>query len=359
MIIGNSLRRLAPRLIQGRVAPHHALIRRSIPMRYSSSSPSSSTSPPKTPWTESYNISNTIEEINKEHDLLETLSNTPTNHEVIPILEHKDRVTDTNEKLDGYSADLQTEKKVIEDDLLDTYKIYSELKESGFSDEQADLILNMLIEALSEKLGWLENKFSPKVDLENESYLFHAAQSELLVEISKSRDSSMNELTNSSIQLKRLFNSLEDELAVQYNLNENAIKMDINQFKHENNLHNKQLNLKNHDLNSKITGEMISGIKSDVESLRWHITMAGIFAILVMVFSLVSGGSLARFVRGEKEEKEEKEEEEELAREKAREILNETNTGNNVDGSNIYSNNMDSNENNNQNNRNIDQGTSS
>lgn len=171
---------------------------------------------------------------------------------------------------------------------FDSYKVVQEFKKSGFTDEQSRLLMKYTYHVLEEKLNWLNQTYSPKVDLENEAYLFEAAHSELLFEVTNSREISLMNLTNAMIILKRGFNNLDDETIAQIKLNDDLIKMEINQFKHENNLHQRRLNLKNTDLNSRILSDMVSGLKSEVETFRWQLTRAGILSIMIMAVSIMA-----------------------------------------------------------------------
>jgi hypothetical protein len=180
----------------------------------------------------------------------------------------------------------------VEDNLpmeffFDSYKVKEEFKESGFDDAESLALMKLTYSILKEKLNWINKNYSPKVDLENEAYLFEAAQSELLFETTNSREISLMNMTNGMIILKRRFNNLDNETIAQIKLNDDIIKMEINLFKHENNLHQKNLNLKNSDLNSRILSDMVSGLKSDIESFRWQLTRAGIVAIMLMAISIM------------------------------------------------------------------------
>ncbi|GMF05937.1 unnamed protein product [Ambrosiozyma monospora] len=75
--------------------------------------------------------------------------------------------------------------------------------------------------------------------------------------------------------------------------------MELNHFKHENNLHQKKLNLKNHDLNSRIISELMSGLKSDIEYFRWSLTRSGILAVLTMATAIIIGWTATRNLKFE------------------------------------------------------------
>lgn len=165
---------------------------------------------------------------------------------------------------------------------FDSYQVVQDFQSSGFTEEESLLLMKYTYLKLKEKLEWLNQTYAPKVEMENEAYLFEAAHSELMFEVTNSREISLMNLTNGMIILKRAFNNLEDETSGQIKLNDDIIKMELNQFKHENNLHQKSLNLKNSDLNSRIVSDMVSGLKSEIEKFRWQITRAGIVSIMLM-----------------------------------------------------------------------------
>ncbi|GAV28240.1 hypothetical protein PMKS-001710 [Pichia membranifaciens] len=112
--------------------------------------------------------------------------------------------------------------------------------------------------------------------------------------VTNSREISLMNLTNAMIILKRAFNNLDDETIAQIKLNDDIIKMELNQFKHENNLHQKSLNLKNSDLNSRILSDMVSGLKSEIETFRWQLTRAGILSIMIMAVCIMGVWNLTK-----------------------------------------------------------------
>ncbi|TID31015.1 hypothetical protein CANINC_000376 [Pichia inconspicua] len=190
---------------------------------------------------------------------------------------------------------LGLEDEVIKlESFFDSYETVQRFRRCGFSDREAYLLMRYTYYKLEEKMQWLRENYSPKVDLENETYLFEAAHSELMFEVTNSREITLMNLTNEMIILKGGFNNLDDETIAQIKLNDDIIKMELNQFKHENNLHQKILNLKNSDLNSRIVSDMVSGLKSEIETFRWQLTRAGILSIMIMAVSILGVWNLAR-----------------------------------------------------------------
>ncbi|VEU23884.1 DEKNAAC104950, partial [Brettanomyces naardenensis] len=205
------------------------------------------------------------------------------------------------------TARLDDEDAVIIDTFMDTEDIVNELKSGGFTGPQAEVIMCVAREALQRKMDWLRTELAPKVDLENESYLFQAAHNELLVEVTNAREIALMNLQNSSIILKRLLNNLQDETSTKIQLNDDTIKMELSQFKHENNLQQRSLEIKNTDLNNRIISELMSGLRSNIEQFRWELTRAGIFAIMLLAASILGGWSFAKTKVKNVEERKEKE----------------------------------------------------
>lgn len=168
---------------------------------------------------------------------------------------------------------------------MDTYSVYTELQKAGFSSSQADEIINLVIAQINTKLSKLSTKYSQLIELENEKYLFESAQQELRVDVTRSREKHINELVNLLHLLERDFNILSDDLNGDFIQMKNDTQVATNDQKSENTLQSKKIILRIQETNHKITTELNSAMRSEIESLRWHISRWGIMAILVSVFS--------------------------------------------------------------------------
>lgn len=244
------------------------------------------------------NISNTMREFDNDIDeyVFKKQSWRGANEEEKKKLENETSSAEKYQKdplANGISL-LSPEELIKMESFFDSHAVFKEFKNAGFNDIQSLALMKYNYIVLENKLKWLHTNYSPKVDLENEAYLFHAAHSELLFETTNTREKSLMDLTNAMIILKRAFNSLEDESSAQIKLNDDIIKMEINQFKHENNLHQRLLNLKNSDLNSRILSEIVSGLKSEIESFRWELTRAGILCIIIMTVLVMGTWNLTK-----------------------------------------------------------------
>jgi len=171
------------------------------------------------------------------------------------------------------------------DPYMDTYEVFRQLTGAGFTPAQADLIINLLCAQLNSKLSKLLLKYSQAVELENEHYLFESARQEIRVDITRSREQHINELISLTNLLERDFKSINDELINDFIQMKNDNQVAISEQKSENTLSSKRIHLKIQETNHKITTELNSAMRSEIESLRWHLSRWGLITILVTVFS--------------------------------------------------------------------------
>lgn len=168
---------------------------------------------------------------------------------------------------------------------MDTYQVYKELRSAGFTSEQSDDIIQMICGQLNHKMSKVLEQYSHMYELENERYLFESAQQEIRVDITRSRETHIAESINSTSVLERDFRTISDELSSDFIQMKNDNQVAITEQKLENTLSTKRIHLKIQETNHKITTELNSAMRSEIESLRWHLSRWGIIAILVSVFS--------------------------------------------------------------------------
>lgn len=167
---------------------------------------------------------------------------------------------------------------------MDTYEVYKQLVRAGFTPSQSDEIINMIIVQLNSKLSKLSTKYSQAYELENEQYLFESAQQELRVDITRNRENHINESINQINALERDYAIISDQLNNNFIQMKNDIQVAINDQKSENTLMSKKIMLRIQETNHKITTELNMAMRSEIESLRWHLSRWGLIAILISVF---------------------------------------------------------------------------
>lgn len=167
---------------------------------------------------------------------------------------------------------------------IDTYEVFKRLTEAGFTEAQADLIIKLLIYQLNSKLSKLSTIYAQKHEMESEQYLFESAQQEILVDITRSREQHINELITLVNILERDFNIISDELNNDNLKLRNDSQVAIHEQKSENTLNVKKLFLRIQETNHKITTELDSAIRSEIESLRWYLSRWGLITLMVSLF---------------------------------------------------------------------------
>ncbi|KAL6452184.1 CMC4 Cx9C motif-containing protein 4 [Candida maltosa Xu316] len=285
---------IKPSLLKLGIITHHCLCKRKFttsPRRYQTASSSSNNDDPTTKNTTSKPTSGhhhqhqhhhhnqkqqqqpqQAQESNDRAEVKDLLSDIlPTAEKTLPEGVNKDEfLTDIFGNLDPY---------------INTYSIYKQLVEAGFTPAQSDQIISLLIYQLNSKLTKLSTIYAQNFELENEQYLFESAQQEIRVDITRSRDQHINELIALTNILERDFNVINDELNNDYLKLKNDAAVAINESKSENTLQSKKLFLRIQEANHKITTELNSDIKSEIESLRWYLSRWGLTTLLVSLFS--------------------------------------------------------------------------
>lgn len=168
---------------------------------------------------------------------------------------------------------------------MDTYMVFKELRSAGFTRDEADSIIGVVCDQVNHKMLLVLDDYSHISELENECYLFESAQQEIRVDITRSRENHIAELINSTNVLERDFRTISDELNSDFIQMKNDNQVAITEQRLENTLLTKRIHLKIQETNHKITTELNLAMRSEIESLRWHLSRWGIMAILILVFS--------------------------------------------------------------------------
>ncbi|SCU89023.1 LAFA_0E15786g1_1 [Lachancea sp. 'fantastica'] len=184
---------------------------------------------------------------------------------------------------------------------IDTLRCYEKLLRSGFTPKQSSLAIELLLQTLNtEFFDTYNDRFLRKTELETQSHLFDAAESELRYTIQISRESALSEQNLKLLQLNRSLHLLHDELnELTINLLKKDSKVDFNDRKIENTLLHRNIHLQLKDCNNKIGTRIIGDTKSDIENLRWQTTRSGLFAVLGLVFFIMSGVSISKRISSE------------------------------------------------------------
>ncbi|PSN70652.1 hypothetical protein BS50DRAFT_597922 [Corynespora cassiicola Philippines] len=191
---------------------------------------------------------------------------------------------------------------------FDTYGLVRGLTTSGFSQEQSVTIMKALRGILTDNMELARKGLVSKSNVENETYLFRAACSELRTEIGNSRKGEMERLRSERNQLQHevdLVNQkmnqetahLKDELKGLFDDRKMAVRQE-----------QRTMESKIQELNNKITVELNSDARSKVEGLRWILTQRAAIAVSLSAFMLFISLRYSSHVSHQQSEKKKAEE---------------------------------------------------
>lgn len=179
---------------------------------------------------------------------------------------------------------------------VDSLFLYEMLRANGFNSKQSTIIVDLLLDTLDAQFfDDYNDKFLRNMELENQSHLFNAAETELRYTVQNYRENAINERTMELIKIDRDLNAVNDQLNELFiNLLKKDSKVDFNDHKIENTFLHRTINLRLKDCNNKVGTKIIGHIKSEIENLRWQTTRSGLFAVLILVFFIMSGVSISK-----------------------------------------------------------------
>ncbi|CAO1604151.1 hypothetical protein XANCAGTX0491_007716 [Xanthoria calcicola] len=176
---------------------------------------------------------------------------------------------------------------------FDTFTMTTALQTGGFTQPQSVTLMKAVRGLLAMNLDVARAGLVSKSDVENETYLFRAACSELRTEISNARRTSQR---TSATQLAHLTHEVEI-LSQRLTQESSALKDDLRGMLDDRRMavrmEQQGVEQRIQELNYKITVALNSDSKSEVEGLRWVLTRRAAMAIGCMAVLIL--GSL-RFI---------------------------------------------------------------
>ncbi|CAL9738396.1 hypothetical protein MOSE0_N10462 [Monosporozyma servazzii] len=177
---------------------------------------------------------------------------------------------------------------------VDTMSTYYKLLDK-FTPGQSKAIVSTMLYLLNEQFYKTYNdKFLRDFEIDKQDHLFNSLQSEVQYTITNTRDVEINKHHLQLMKLKRDLDSIVDEINEmiidQYEKN---CRLDFHEHKNANTLLYKKINLNLNDCSNKITLRIISGIKSEIETLRWQTTRSGLLAVIIIASSFMVGVNIS------------------------------------------------------------------
>lgn len=209
---------------------------------------------------------------------------------------------------------------------FDTYGLVRELSKNGFSEEQAITIMKALRGILTENMGLAREGLVSKSDVENETYLFRAACSQLRTEVSNNRKNETMKMRSERNQLQHEVDILSQQLTQESLSLKDELKGLFDDRKMSVRQEQRVMESKIQELNYKITVALNSDARSEVEGLRWILTRRGAIALGICALMLLSLVRYSTYVAHVKAEEEKKSKENGSSRDGSNSIFKNTNS---------------------------------
>lgn len=165
---------------------------------------------------------------------------------------------------------------------FDTYSLVQQLAGEGcFTEEQAVTLMKAIRLMLAANLDIAREGLVSKSDVENETYLFRAACSELRTTLQAGRHSEMQRQRSSRAQLQHEFDILNQKVTQDLTAMREELKGMFNDRKLSLQEEKRKIDGKIQEINYEITVLLNSDSKSEVEGLRWVLTRRAALAIAI------------------------------------------------------------------------------
>ncbi|RHZ73372.1 hypothetical protein CDV55_108788 [Aspergillus turcosus] len=170
---------------------------------------------------------------------------------------------------------------------FDTYSLVCDLSKGGFTEGQSITIMKAIRTILHNNLEIAKQSLTSKSDVENETYLFKAACSELQSSLQTARNSEMQRQRASRAQLEHEADILSQRLNQELAGLKDDIKGMFNDHKMTTREQQRSIDTSVQELNYKITVSLNSDGKSEIEGLRWILTRRAAMAVATSAFMII------------------------------------------------------------------------
>ncbi|TVY32277.1 Uncharacterized protein LSUB1_G008823 [Lachnellula subtilissima] len=190
---------------------------------------------------------------------------------------------------------------------FDTYTLVQRVESGGFTNDQSITTMKAVRGLLTINLDVAKAGLVSKSDVENESYLFRAACSELKTEVQNTRKANEETMRRERSLLQHEVDILNQKLTQELLRLKDELKGMFDDRKMAVRTEQRAMESAIQELNYKITVSLNSDSKSEVEGLRWVLTRRSVTGILFMAFMVLSSLRYASYKSHEEEVRKKKE----------------------------------------------------
>lgn len=169
---------------------------------------------------------------------------------------------------------------------FDTYGLVRKLAQSGYTPSQSIIIMKAVRQTLLTNMALARAGLVSKSNVENQTYLFRAACSELKTEIGNRRRAEMERMRSDRNQLQHELDILSQRLGQETAGLREELKGLFDDRKMAVRQEQRSMEARIQELNYKITVALNSDARSEVEGLRWVLTRRAAITVGFSAFML-------------------------------------------------------------------------
>ncbi|KAI1453608.1 hypothetical protein F4805DRAFT_362393 [Annulohypoxylon moriforme] len=184
---------------------------------------------------------------------------------------------------------------------FDSYSLVKELEAGGYSKDQAITVMKAIRGLLAQNLDVAQDGLISKSDVENETYLFRAACSELSAEVQNNRKTADETTRQQRTQLQHEVDIVSQRMSQDLMTLKDDVKGMFNDRRM--NVREEQRTMESaiQQLNLKISVDLNSDSRSDIEGLRWVLIRRSVLGILFMAVCTLGTLRYATYIKHEKQ----------------------------------------------------------
>ncbi|KAK7755393.1 hypothetical protein SLS62_002620 [Diatrype stigma] len=179
---------------------------------------------------------------------------------------------------------------------FDTYTLVKQLEKEGYTKEQAITLMKAVRVMLGQNLDVAQEGLVSKRDVDNETYLFNAACSELSAEVTNNRRIADENTRQQRTHLQHEVDILNQRMSQDLQTLKDDVKGMFNDRKMTVREEQRTMESQIQQINLKISVLLNSDAKSDIESLRWILIRRSAVGILFMAFMTLATLRYASYV---------------------------------------------------------------
>lgn len=188
---------------------------------------------------------------------------------------------------------------------FDTYGLVRRLSQSQYTPEQSITIMKAVRHTLLTNMALARAGLVSKSNVENETYLFQAACSELKTEIGNRRRGEIERMRSDRNQLQHELDILGQRLGQETSGLREELKGLFDDRKMAVRQEQRMMETKIQELNYKITVALNSDARSEVEGLRWVLTRRAAITVGISAFMLFVALRYSSYVQHQQHQQQE------------------------------------------------------